>query len=249
MEIVDIVLFNNELHLLDLRVNIIGDIVDKIIVKEATHTFQGDLKECLASTYSHPKVFVETVEFPEGLTTWQKEHHQRAIPLDLKKYGIDNDAVILTSDLDEIPDPKALLWLKENFDPQQIYAFEQKMYQYYLNVRNLSEYWIGTKACSVNTYNRINAEILRSNPPVQTVLVDAGWHWTFLGGKDIIEHKIKSYSHEEHDNEETLSQIKIRMDNNEDIFNRGYKLEVVEIDETYPMYIQNNKDKLSSFIR
>ena len=46
-QVVDIVLFNNELELLDLRVKLLEDVVDFFIVKEATHTFQGDPKELL----------------------------------------------------------------------------------------------------------------------------------------------------------------------------------------------------------
>ena len=42
-EIVDIFLFNNEMEVLDLRIKILEDVVDKFIIREATHTFQGDL--------------------------------------------------------------------------------------------------------------------------------------------------------------------------------------------------------------
>ena len=87
-QVVDIVLFNNELELLDLRVKILEDVVDFFIVKEATQTFQGDLKEVLSKTYKHPKVFTYVVEFSPSMSTWDRDRFQRATPVDLTAYGI-----------------------------------------------------------------------------------------------------------------------------------------------------------------
>jgi len=248
-QIVDIVLFNNELELLDLRVKILEDVVDFFIVKEATRTFQGDTKEMLSQTYIHPKVFTYVVDLPLNISTWDRERFQRGIQVNLKDYGVDDDAIIMTSDLDEIPDPEAIEWVRDNFNPDVTYALEQKMHQYYLNVRNMSEPWSGTKICSLKKYNLMDAETIRHSQYLCMTLPNAGWHWSFLGGEKQIEKKIKSYSHEEYDNDETIKQIKIRMLNNEDVFNRGFELKTVKIDESYPVYIRENQDKLSHFIK
>jgi beta-1,4-mannosyl-glycoprotein beta-1,4-N-acetylglucosaminyltransferase len=248
-EIVDIFLFNNEIEVLDLRVKILEDVVDKFIVREATHTFQGEPKECLASTYKHPKVFVSTIETPTALDTWERERFQRSFKINFEEFGIKENSIILTSDLDEIPDPKALLWLRDNFNSDAIYAFEQKMYQYYLNVRNLSEEWSGSRACSTETYLKYDAEFLRQRKDLCLTILDAGWHWSFLGGEEQIEKKIASYSHEEYDNEEVIKQIAKRMLNNEDVFGRGFTLQTVPLDDSYPSYILENQDKLSHLIR
>jgi beta-1,4-mannosyl-glycoprotein beta-1,4-N-acetylglucosaminyltransferase len=154
----------------------------------------------------------------------------------------------MTSDLDEIPNPKAVAWLKENFNPDALYAFEQRMHQYYLNVVNVDEPWAGTRACSMLNYQKIDAETLRHSQQACMTLENAGWHWSFLGGEEAINKKITSYAHEEYDNEETLSQVKTRMMNLEDVFNRGFRLEKVEMDDSYPEYILNNLDKYSHLI-
>ena len=39
--------------------------------------------------------------------------------------------------------------------------------------------------------------------------------------------------------------IEMRVLNNQDIFNRGYKFEKVKIDENFPKYILDNKSKFS----
>ena len=247
-EIVDIVLFNNEIELLDLRVKILEDVVDRFIIKESIETFQGQPKECLASTYEHPKVQSFLIgSFPGS--TWERERFQRSIKVDLEAWVVSKDAIILTSDLDEVPNPEALKWMKENFNPDAMYAFDQKMFQYYLNVRNLDEEWSGTRACSVEKYNHIDAEYLRQSKHLCLLLPDSGWHWSFLGGFEAIKQKIESYSHEEYNNEETLSQITTRLFNNEDVFDRGFRLETVELDSSFPKYILENQEKLAHLIK
>ena len=248
-QVVDIVLFNNELELLDLRVKILEDVVDLFIVKEATHTFQGDPKEILSKTYKHPKVFTYVVEFPSNMGTWERDRFQRGLKVDLKAYGINEDAIVMTSDLDEVPNPSAVEWLRDNFNPSAMYALEQTMHQYYLNVRNLSEPWSGTRICSMEKYRLMDAETMRHSQNLCMMLPDAGWHWSFLGGEKQIEKKITSYAHEEYDNEETIKQIAKRMLNNEDVFNRGFQLQTVELDNSYPKYILDNQEKLSHLIR
>lgn len=248
-QVVDIVLFNNELELLDLRIKILEDVVDFFIIKEATHTFQGDLKEMLSKTYDHPKVFTYVVEFPLNMSTWERDRFQRGTQIDLTAYGINEDAIVMTSDLDEIPDPEAVKWIRDNFNPSAMYALEQKMHQYFLNVRNLSEPWAGTRVCSMEKYRLMDAETMRHSQHLCMTLPDAGWHWSFLGGEKQIEKKIRSYAHEEYDNEDTIQKIKERILNNEDIFNRGFQLQTVELDDSYPQYVLDNKEKLAHLIR
>ena len=62
--------------------------------------------------------------------------------------------------------------------------------------------------------------------------------------------KIKSFSHGEFNIKELTDKKKIEMRvlNNQDIFNRGYKFEKVKIDENFPKYILDNKSKFSEWI-
>lgn len=249
MQIIDITTFNNQIELLDLRINILKDVVDVFYIVESTKTHQGNPKEILGDGYSHPQLRVITLEFPEDLDNWGRENYQRAFQLDLSEF--DSDSIVLTSDLDEIPDPEALKWLRDNINPEVVYHFDQQLFQYYLNVQNTTEPWSGTRACSLDIYNNTNAEILRwgRHDWITLDLPKAGWHWSFLGGEKMIEQKIRDYAHAEYNNDHFLSQIKERMDSNEDIFGRGNILQVVDIDESYPQYIRSNRDKLSHLIK
>lgn len=245
-KVIDVFLYNGEKFLLDLRREILKDVVDLFIVKQANTTFSGLPRDLFEPDQDNTKT--EVLIFPEHLDTWGRDRYQRGYILDLEKYGVDNDWIILTSDLDEVPDPKAIAWLKENFDKDNIYAFEQTMFQYFLNVVNTSEPWAGTRACSLENYKHIDAESLRQNY-MTNILPNAGWHWSFLGGKEVVEKKIRSYAHQEYNNDFVINDIHRNMNENKDIFGRGFELKVVDIDNNFPEYIVQNQDKLSHLIK
>ena len=243
--VIDIVTFNNEFHLLDLRVKILENVVDRFYVIEATQTHQGAPKECRGHEYVHPKVQIVTIDFPENLDNWGRENYQRAYAIRLEEF--ETNDMVLTGDLDEIPDPEAIAWLKDNWDPTQIYLFNQLMFQYYLNNRNFSEEWHGTRATNLANYYKFNGQGLRFIDGLK--LPNAGWHFSFLGGQEVLRKKITEYAHSEFNNDEVLDSIEERLKNNQDIFNRGMILETVEIDESFPQYIRDNQDKLQEFIK
>ena len=80
-------------------------------------------------------------------------------------------------------------------------------------------------------------------------IIKGGWHFSFLQTPSQILKKINSFSHGEH-NDGTLNEkeIKEKILKNEDIFNRGYKLRRINLDESYPKYILDNKEKYTNWI-
>ena len=66
---------------------------------------------------------------------------------------------------------------------------------------------------------------------------------------DQILKKIKSYSHGEfNDNSLNIEIIEKKILNNKDIFNRGFKLKKIELNNDYPKYILENKEKFLKWI-
>ena len=67
--------------------------------------------------------------------------------------------------------------------------------------------------------------------------------------EDIVK-KIQSYSHGEFNTESNIDINKInqKIENNLDIFDRGFKLKNIPIDESFPEYILNNKESLKNWI-
>ena len=62
--------------------------------------------------------------------------------------------------------------------------------------------------------------------------------------------KNKIFAHGEFNKEHLTDEAKIRdkIQNGEDVFERGFKIKKVNIDETFPDYIQKNQDMLKNWI-
>ena len=81
-------------------------------------------------------------------------------------------------------------------------------------------------------------------------IIDGGWHFSFLQSPKDIAEKIKSYSHGEFNTKDNVDIKKIneKIKNNIDVFNRGFSLKKVNIDETFPDYIIKNRNLLKDWI-
>ena len=76
-----------------------------------------------------------------------------------------------------------------------------------------------------------------------------GWHFSFLQTPKQILSKIKSFSHGEFDTKNIdVKKIENKILNNEDIFDRGNVLKRINLDETFPNFVLDNKDKFSKWI-
>jgi hypothetical protein len=62
--------------------------------------------------------------------------------------------------------------------------------------------------------------------------------------------KLKTFAHSEYAPEKYSScdSIKYKIDNLEDLFERGHKYEIVNLDERFPRFILENKKKYKEFI-
>ncbi len=81
-------------------------------------------------------------------------------------------------------------------------------------------------------------------------IIRGGWHFSFLQTSQDIAKKIKSYSHGEFNTVDNINEEKInqKIKDNIDIFDRGFKLEKITIDRSFPDYIVNNKTLLKDWI-
>lgn len=158
--IYDCFLFHNELDLLEIRLNVLDDVVDKFVLVEATETFSGvpkplfyrdneeRFKKWRHKIIHHVVVKYSDEEWAEakaspntgGLDHWCREFVQRE---NLKKPLVDcnNDDIIFLSDLDEIWDPVVISEIKNG-----VYKIKQTVYTYFLNNKS-NEEWAGTVGC------------------------------------------------------------------------------------------------------
>lgn len=273
--IYDCFTFFNENDVLEIRFNVLKDIVDKFVIIEATKTFSGKDKPLYFDKERFDKfkdkiIYVVLDQFPEYKSAWIYENIQRNYILDvLKEQNCNDEDIILISDCDEIPNPKAIMEYKEKY--YSIMSLEEEFFYYYLNLKNYKgSYWYGAKICryknffddSLNnnfTYNEFLIKELNKNISPnkirmmenRPVIRNGGWHFSFLGGTDAIIKKVKSFSHQEYNSEEFLDKDKIekKILSGKDIFNRrDFKLLPVKIDASYPTYIVKNQDKYKNLI-
>jgi beta-1,4-mannosyl-glycoprotein beta-1,4-N-acetylglucosaminyltransferase len=80
---------------------------------------------------------------------------------------------------------------------------------------------------------------------------NAGWHFTYMGGVDRIREKIFAYAHQEH-NQPQLSApefIAGRINAGHTLFGEDEKLEFVALDDSFPRYLREHREKFSHLIK
>ncbi len=265
MAIYDCFQYFNEDHIVDLRLNILDKYVDYFVISESTKNHQGKDKKINFKVDNFPKFknkirllvadYKDKIDFKnhEGGESIIEQHQRNHLIQGLKDARPDD--LIILSDSDEIPDLEKLKYVKKN---KKFIAFSQKMFTYKLNLQNLDESnWIGsriTQKKNIRSMQDLRNLKFKKFPfwrfdKRSLQIIDGGWHFSYLNSPEQIYNKIKSFSHGEFNNKTiNVQNIKEKISKNEDIFNRGFKLKKVQIDNSYPSYILNNKEKFSEWI-
>lgn len=248
--IYDCFTFFNELDLLEIRLNILDDVVDKFVLVEATKTFSNINKPLYFEEnkerfkkFENKIIHIIVNDYPVYDTAWTYEYHQRNCIARGLTNCKEND-VILISDLDEIPNPDKI---KKYKDYPGVNVFKQRMFYYYLNNIDLKEpYWIDSSTRMLNysefTKNNSSAQKIRF---IKGFLIEnGGWHFSYLGGTEKIIEKIKSFSHQEYNSSEYTDLIKIkqRVENGQDLYSNKHEKRYagIIIDKSFPKYIVDN---------
>ena len=82
------------------------------------------------------------------------------------------------------------------------------------------------------------------------IFQDAGWHFNNIMTPEEISLKLKTFAHSEFSSEKysSVDIIKNKIKNKEDLFERGHKYKFVKLDQKFPKYILENKEKFNEFI-
>lgn len=279
--------FFNELDILEIRFNILKNVVDKFVLVEATRTHQGKEKplyfrenKARFKEFEDKIIHVIVNEYPpyEGKSAWTLERYQREMITKGWKDCLKDD-IILVSDVDEIPNPRMIQAYK---DKPGIFIFRQNMYYYFincLNVSNSSNYkWDGTVMCKFG-YNMRPTQlrelsILYAGTFAKKFLSrmyakykffrwklsylkkvgsieNGGWHFSYLGGAEMIIKKLDAFAHTEYNKNEYKDPKKIEeaLKDGKDIFGRNFEYKFVPLDDTFPDFILRNKEKYNNLIR
>ena len=244
----DCVPFFNELDILKLRMHIMAPYVDKFVIEESTVTFSGEPKPMvfaenreLFAEFEEKILYVAVDNSPmSGVTTHERDKFQKNQLI--KALGdCKADDIIIFSDVDEIPNPKALTDVIAHFDASKIYHFAQRMFYCFLNMEEVSgnllsitgefpgvvkRQWLGTKVCSFGNLPKEGIVFLREVSPTNPASVrvaDGGWHFGYMGGngeRDVAKRigvKVKAAAHQEYNSRRYLNEAGDRLLCGEDI--------------------------------
>lgn len=259
-KVYDCFLFLNELELLEIRLNILNPYVDFFVINESTTTFSGNKKPLFFQENIYKfkefsnKIIYHVVDVPSNLTdSWDRETFQRNSIIKAIDQHAESEDIIITSDLDEIPNPSVIKELNSFFNSKNLYHCKQKFYYYYLN-NSLNRNWYGSRICTfdflkANTVQGVRQATEETSRLNGIILEDAGWHFSYLGGAEKIKFKIESFSHQEFNNESIKNKILENLEKNKDIFDRNINFELVTIDNSFPEFIKNNQCKYKHLIK
>ena len=166
MKIFDCFMYFDEDLVLDVRLNLLNDFVDKFVIIESSYDHKGEKRKPLFDIKKFKK-FENKIEYilkkdqPNNLEKIlsdenQKEHYRKSIfnaskressqrnfILNGLKEAQPNDWVII-SDLDEIPNLEKINFKNVN---NKLIFFEQDMMYYKFNLKLENFTWIGSRAC------------------------------------------------------------------------------------------------------
>lgn len=218
-KIVDCFCFYNEFGMLDFRLKYLNDYVDYFVLIESDLTFSGNPKELLFEKNKHlyekykDKLIHSVVKIPtieENPCPWSRDHAQKnLIDVGISKIDLNDDDIIIISDLDEIPDRNMIVEMKNNIKNDYCYKLYQDYYFYNLTCRNRAK-WYFSKIVNYYTYkNKFNRrpDDIRYFDEKEAIIdiKNGGWHFAYFGDLDFIKNKIRNFTHQEYNKEEYLN--------------------------------------------
>ncbi|WP_159595420.1 hypothetical protein [Hydrogenophaga sp. BPS33] len=190
---------------LDLRLRTHWDRVDHFVIVEAELTFAGTPKALQFDpgqyAWARSKIryiSLSAAEFADCKTAWDRERFQRNA---LRRGYADAAAhdVVIIADVDEIVRPEKIGAVA----PGSVHVFEMLMLYFYCDYLMVSEpFWCKAVAVSGAYALAHEAEDIRNSGELRDAAAevvdvpDAGWHFSYLGGMEMIERKLERFSHQ-----------------------------------------------------
>lgn len=237
--IIDSFIYYNEVDVVDIRINELKDVVDKVVVLSATTTFRGN-----PNTYEFPKhlhdvadIDVHRLDFPAGLEKWDAERWLRN-QLNSKLRQFSRNDMVIFSDADEIARPSVV----QNIDSKTRLEIDQYYYNFNTYMRHHACMFVSKVGDLTNSVYD-----MRFYDPMP-IIEAGGWEFSFFGDSQFIRNKLVNYSHSELEVDEyiNLDKIQHRMDNGIDIVDRPIE---GEPKGPLPRYVTNNREKFIKYWR
>ena len=255
--------------LLDLRLNILDKIVDYFVIVEGNKTWQNNFKKLSFDKNKFLKfkdkiIYIEVNDLPDGDNPYLRENFQRnAILRGLK--GINENDMVIISDLDEIPNPQAIM----KFKKEMRYAvLEQKHFYYKFNLQSKNfPLWYGSRICLfkyLKSPQWLRDLKFKKRPfwridklRLNNILENGGWHFCNLKSPKKLLYKYKNVCET---NDQFIfknkipkkylneSKIKKNIKKKLTIIGRNEQFNAKKLDNSFPSYLIKNKKFYSKWI-
>lgn len=200
MKIIDNFLFSGEKDMLLFRLHELYEFVDVFNIVEGRYSFQGNLKELKFNLNDFPK-FKDKIKYsiyenlPDSNSGTNINNLRIFLSSKVFELNLNDNDIIMLSDVDEIPDTNILNKVKDSFEE---FTFYQNFYYYNINTR-CNFKWKGTALITFdslkNKYkNFSNLRELKNS----FKLIEGGWHFSYFGGEEAIKNKLKTFDHPEY---------------------------------------------------
>lgn len=260
MKVIDTIMFCNEYDMLEMRLKIMAEHVDKIVIVECDKTFTGvykgfNLEKQLDrfAPWMHKIDYIKVSDSPVG-NAWVAEEWQRDQFARGWNNVNDND-VILISDCDEIIRPAAIDFIR-NTD-YNWYGLYMPAFYFKLNYMDTKPDWhykVWGRAYRGIKVPPHRMRYMGANEVPGTTSIKlhhAGWHFGWYGNEEFARNKIQSFSHTELNRPEILNNININkhIAEGRDHFRpENVTWTGVNLDSYFPDEILNNKEQYKDFI-
>lgn len=270
MKIFDYITFFDEDMLLEVRLNILKDVVDFFIIVEAKQDHQGNSKNLnfkidKYKQFKHKIVYrvidrlelSQDIKFPKNWAEGHKrDQFQRNYILKvLNSINVAKDDIIIISDLDEIPDPNVLKRL--NFDKFKIGICEQKFFYYKFNLIQPNFKWYGSRICKFKNLKlpqylrnlKVKKKFFNFIRNIK-VIKNCGWHFSYLKTPELIIKKLESFCHSELniDSIKNIDEIKKKIKLGLDLATGKKLFFKVDNEKILPNYLNVNRKKYQDWI-
>lgn len=196
----DAVLFSNEVDILTIRWKELYPYITEFVLLESNSTFTGLPKDLVFQKHRDQFKFIESRltygqipgRFRKGENPFIEEAYQRlALDYLLKRAGIQDDDLLIMSDVDEIPSSHTINLLRWCDEVPQILHLRLKNYLYSF------EFLVDNNSWRASIHRYVSGKTTYAHyRQSDEILADAGWHCSFCF-RHISEFifKMRAYSH------------------------------------------------------
>lgn len=252
--ILDCFTFFNELDLLEIRLHELSPVVDGFVLIESPTTHAGNAKPLYFEQNRErfreflPKIRHLVPKLAAGDAAGREREQRAAMLTALADCG--DDDLLIFSDADEIVSAAALRSFRAGGGGAPA-VVQQHFSYYYVNSRG--GMWNGSRIFTAGQFrSRPDPTYWRYRPEgyAQTV-ADGGWHFSYLGGVEAIQAKLKSFAHHELDRAPFNDPgfIRTMMAVGGDLFLRHDDCFRSEpLDDTYPQHLRDRQEQFAHLI-